>query len=97
MTVRVALARLSAEGLIEAAERATYRLSATALELAGDVATWRTAEQRVRTWNGGYIAVFSADDFSLVEQCKLPSLVTTKGLTSIIAKSHSSNIFAKPK
>ena len=59
-SVRVALARLSAEGLIEAAERATYRLSATALELAGDVATWRTAEQRVRTWNGGYIAVFSA-------------------------------------
>ena len=59
-SVRVALARLSAEGLIEAAERATYRLSPTALELAGDVATWRTAEQRVRTWHGAYIAVFSA-------------------------------------
>jgi phenylacetic acid degradation operon negative regulatory protein len=58
-SVRVALARLSAEGLIEAAERATYRLSATALELAGDVATWRTAEQRVRTWNGGlYSCIF---------------------------------------
>jgi phenylacetic acid degradation operon negative regulatory protein len=59
-SVRVALARLSAEGLIEAAERATYRLSPTALELAGDIATWRTAEQRVRTWHGDYIAVFSA-------------------------------------
>jgi phenylacetic acid degradation operon negative regulatory protein len=59
-SVRVALARLSAEGLIEAAERATYRLSPTALELAGDIATWRTAEQRVRTWHGDYITVFSA-------------------------------------
>ncbi len=58
--VRVALARLSAEGLIEAAERATYRLSPTALELAGDVATWRTAEQRVREWHGVYIVVCCA-------------------------------------
>jgi phenylacetic acid degradation operon negative regulatory protein len=54
---RVALARLSSEGLIEAAERGSYQLSARAHELADDVATWRTAEQRVRDWNGGYIVV----------------------------------------
>lgn len=59
-SVRVALARLSAEGLIEAEERANYRLGASALTLAGDVTTWRTAEQRIRTWNGQYIAVFSS-------------------------------------
>ncbi len=59
-SVRVALARLSAEGLVEASERASYRLSSSALELAGDVATWRSAEQRVRPWLGNYIAVFSA-------------------------------------
>lgn len=57
--VRVALVRLSADGLIEAADRGSYRLSARAHELADDVAAWRTAEQRVRPWTGGYIAVHS--------------------------------------
>lgn len=54
---RVAIARLSSEGLIEPAERGSYGLSAQAHELADDVATWRTAEQRVRDWSGSYIAV----------------------------------------
>ena len=58
-SVRVALARASADGLIEAAGRGTYRLSASALQLAGEVATWRTAEQRIRPWQGGYIAVLT--------------------------------------
>ncbi len=55
--VRVTLARLSAESLIEAAGRGSYRLGPEALELAGDVATWRSAEQRLRPWNGAYVAV----------------------------------------
>lgn len=55
---RVALARLAADGLIEAAERGSYALSARAHELADDVATWRSAEQRVREWKGGYIAAY---------------------------------------
>ena len=55
--VRVALVRLSAEGLIEASERGSYVLSATAHELADEVATWRRAEQRVRDWQGGYLVV----------------------------------------
>lgn len=54
---RVALARLCSDGLIEIEERGTYVLSARAHELADDVATWRTAEQRVRPWTGEYIAV----------------------------------------
>lgn len=53
---RVALTRLAAHGLIEAAQRGHYQLSAKAHELADDVATWRTAEQRVRAWNGKYLA-----------------------------------------
>jgi phenylacetic acid degradation operon negative regulatory protein len=57
--VRVVLVRLSSEGLIEAADRGLYRLSPTAHELADEVATWRTAEQRVRPWNGGYLVVHS--------------------------------------
>ncbi|HSW11739.1 MAG TPA: PaaX family transcriptional regulator C-terminal domain-containing protein [Solimonas sp.] len=59
-SVRVALVRLSAEGLIEASERGSYQLSDKAHELADEVATWRTAEQRVRPWQGGWIAVHCA-------------------------------------
>ncbi len=51
-SVRVSLARLSADGLIEGTERGWYQLSARAHELADDVATWRTAEQRTRPWDG---------------------------------------------
>lgn len=58
--VRVALVRLSSDGLVIAAGRGTYRLSPAALELADDVATWRTTEQRMRPWHGGYIAVYCA-------------------------------------
>ncbi len=55
--VRVALVRLSAEGLIETAERGSYALSAKAHELADEVATWRAAEQRLKPWQGGYLVV----------------------------------------
>ncbi len=55
--VRVALVRLSAEGLIDSAARGSYRLGPAAAKLAGEVATWRKAEQRIRKWNGGYLAV----------------------------------------
>lgn len=56
---RVALVRLTAEGLIEAEGRGSYRLAGPAHELADQVATWRTAEQRLRPWSGGYLAVHS--------------------------------------
>lgn len=55
--VRVALVRLSSSGLIEAADRGSYRLSEKAAELAREVAGWRTALERVRAWDGGYVAV----------------------------------------
>lgn len=57
--VRVALVRLSTEGLIESAGRGVYALSGKARELAADVATWRDAERRVRPWQGGWLAVHS--------------------------------------
>lgn len=56
-STRVALVRLSSAGLIEAAGRGTYRLGPSAAQLAADVATWRSAEQRVRAWPGGYVVV----------------------------------------
>lgn len=55
--VRVALARLAAEGLIEPTRRGAYRLGPRAAPLAEDVATWRRAEERVREWTGGWITV----------------------------------------
>lgn len=59
-SVRVALARLSAEGLIQAGGRGSYQLAPAAMELAGDVATWRSAEQRLRPWQGDWLVVFTA-------------------------------------
>lgn len=59
-TVRVALTRLAAEGMIEAAGRGAYRLGPAALPLASDVATWRTALTRLAGWKEGHwVAVHS--------------------------------------
>lgn len=55
--VRVALARLSATGLIEVGERGTYRIAPGAEGLAREVSSWHTVEDRVRSWKGGYVAV----------------------------------------
>ncbi len=57
--VRVALVRLAADRLLESAGRGLYRLGPLADELAGDVATWRHVEQRVRPWQGDYLVVHS--------------------------------------
>lgn len=54
---RVALVRLSAEGLIESAGRALYQLSADAHRLADDVASWRNRSQNLRPWQGDYVAI----------------------------------------
>jgi phenylacetic acid degradation operon negative regulatory protein len=55
--VRVALVRLTAEGLIESAGRGAYRLAERAEDLAREVAAWRDAEARVCRWAGGYVVV----------------------------------------
>lgn len=55
--LRVTLARLGASGFVEATERGAYRLGPAARRLAHDVATWRTTEQRLRPWQGDYVAV----------------------------------------
>ncbi|MFP5430496.1 MAG: PaaX family transcriptional regulator C-terminal domain-containing protein [Gammaproteobacteria bacterium] len=56
-SVRVALARLAGAGLIESAGRGSYRLGPNATGLATEVASWRTAEQRARDWDGSWVAV----------------------------------------
>jgi phenylacetic acid degradation operon negative regulatory protein len=57
---RVALARLQTSGLIEAVGRGSYRLGADGLALAQEVRAWRTAEQSLRSWEGGWVAVLTA-------------------------------------
>lgn len=60
-SVRVTIARLSAAGLLEGAGRGEYRLAEPAADLAREVSRWRTAEKRVRPYQGGYIAVVRGD------------------------------------
>lgn len=55
--VRVTLARLAAQDMVLATERGAWRLGSAAQGLAQDVANWRRAAQRLRPWNGQYVAV----------------------------------------
>jgi phenylacetic acid degradation operon negative regulatory protein len=54
---RVTLARLSTAGLVENAERGSYRLTASASGFATEIGSWRDAEKRLRKWTGQYVAV----------------------------------------
>lgn len=56
-SVRVALVRLAAAGLVEAAGRGSYRLGPQAAPLADDVSRWRTLEQRTCAWDGRWLIV----------------------------------------
>ena len=56
-SVRVALVRLAAAGLVEAAGRGSYRLGPQAAPLADDVSRWRTLEQRACEWDGRWLVV----------------------------------------
>lgn len=54
--VRVTLARLAAQDMVLATERGAWRLGPAAQSLAQDVANWRSTAQRLRPWNGQYVA-----------------------------------------
>lgn len=56
-SVRVALARLSADGTIDATSRGAYRIGSGAAPIAQQVGSWRQVEQRQRRWDGGWICV----------------------------------------
>lgn len=59
-SVRVALVRLNAAGMIESVGRGAYRLGPQASELADDIASWRHAESRVCDWHGAWLMVSTA-------------------------------------
>jgi phenylacetic acid degradation operon negative regulatory protein len=54
--LRVGLARLLAAGLVERDERGQYRLAGDASAVREQVASWRRIEERMRPWDGGWIA-----------------------------------------
>lgn len=56
-SARVALARLCETGMLECPERGHYQLGPAARRLAADVARWRSGEQRLRQWRGGWVLV----------------------------------------
>ncbi|MDV2078464.1 PaaX family transcriptional regulator C-terminal domain-containing protein [Marinobacter xestospongiae] len=60
-STRVALARLSADGLIESCGRGQYQLTDKAHRLADDLRGWRTALERLVPWSGRWLAVHCGD------------------------------------
>ncbi|HYC01125.1 MAG TPA: PaaX family transcriptional regulator C-terminal domain-containing protein [Candidatus Limnocylindrales bacterium] len=55
-SVRVALARLHAAGMVERDERGAYRLGAAAEPIQGQVRSWRHVEGRLTSWHGAWQA-----------------------------------------
>jgi len=55
--MRVAIARLVAEGRLESDERGSYRLGPAATTLHEHVEGWRRGEARMRPWRGEWLAV----------------------------------------
>lgn len=56
-SLRVALVRLTSEGLIESPARGVYGLGPEAAPVADDMGHWRLGEQRVRPWTNDWIVV----------------------------------------
>jgi len=56
-SLRVALARLRGRGLVESDERGLYRIGAAAQAVNRQVGSWRSVEDRVRRWDGSWVAV----------------------------------------
>ena len=60
-SVRVAIVRLRAEGLLESPGRGAYRLGPRAQVVNETIHGWRTLANRIGSWDGSWIAVFTAD------------------------------------
>ena len=58
--LRVALARLCADGLVESDARGRYRLGRGALGVNDEIRGWRRLGERLRPWNGSWVGVQTA-------------------------------------
>lgn len=63
--VRVALARLASEQMIESHGRGAYALGPAAHATAAEVTSWQQGESRLCAWHGDYICVSSAGSKAL--------------------------------
>lgn len=59
-SLRVALARLLADGLVERDARGRYRLGLRAAALNEEIRAWRRVEERLVPWSGAWVAVHLA-------------------------------------
>jgi len=59
-SVRVALVRLAAAGLLASAGRGAYRLGPQATGMADELSGWRHAESRTCPWSGDWVMVATA-------------------------------------
>lgn len=59
-TLRVALARLLANGLVQRDERGLYRLAEKTRPIQSQVESWTDIEQRVIAWSGGWVVAHTA-------------------------------------
>jgi phenylacetic acid degradation operon negative regulatory protein len=59
-SLRVALARLLADGLVERDARGRYRLGVRAAALNEEIRAWRRVEERLVPWSGAWLAVHLA-------------------------------------
>jgi len=57
-SVRVSLARLVSDDLLESKTRGVYQLAPKASRLSDDLADWRNIEDRTQSWDGTWIAAF---------------------------------------
>jgi phenylacetic acid degradation operon negative regulatory protein len=60
-SVRVAIVRLRAEGLLESPDRGEYRLGPSAQIVNDKIHGWRTVSTRTADWDGAWVGVFTAD------------------------------------
>ena len=60
-SMRVAVARLARDQLVQSAGRGFYRMGSAAVNLAQEIGAWRQAENRMRDWGGDYWVVYTAD------------------------------------
>jgi phenylacetic acid degradation operon negative regulatory protein len=60
-SVRVAIVRLRAEGLLDSPGRGEYCLGPSAQAVNEKIHGWRTISRRIGDWDGSWLAVFTAD------------------------------------
>ncbi|MGZ3452468.1 MAG: PaaX family transcriptional regulator C-terminal domain-containing protein [Polyangiales bacterium] len=59
-STRVTLARLLADGTLEASARGEYKLGSSTEALTREVTRWRDVEKQIRRWDGSFVAVHGA-------------------------------------